>query len=123
MGRKPYDPIAEAKKIAESMGLTLELPDTTTLEAARREADSVLLYIENPNAFREAECRECRRYFATNYGSVACCSDNCRRAGLRKIGIEWNPTKTQAERWAGNIPLVVPPDALPLAKKVLELTQ
>lgn len=122
MGRKPFDPIAFVKEQAKAMGLEVDI-DLNQQDAARREADSVVLYVENPALFRETDCRQCGRHFATNYGSVAMCSDKCRRDWLRNIGIEWNPNKSQDERWAGRIPLVVPPDALPLAKAALESVQ
>ncbi len=85
----------------------------------RREADATILYIENPNKFLEKACLQCLRLFATNYAAVAMCSDNCRREWLHSRGIEWNPMKTQNERWGGRIPLVVPPHSIGVAKEVL----
>lgn len=121
MGRKKLDPLAVIAAAAKSVGM--EVPNFNQLDEARREADATILYLESPEKFREAECRQCHHYFATNYACVATCSDNCRREWLRNRGIEWSPLKTQSERWAGKIPLVVQPPALALAKLVLEQEQ
>lgn len=120
MGKK-FDPLAIVAAAAAKAGI--DVPDFSQLDEARREADSVVLYLESPEKFREACCRQCRRYFATNYAAVAMCSDKCRRDYLHNIGIEWDPKKTQSERWAGRIPLTVPPDALLVAKWALEQEQ
>lgn len=121
MGKK-FDPLAVIAAAAKQAGL--EVPDFTQLDEARREADSVVLYIESPAKFREAECRQCHRYFATNYAAVAMCSDKCRREYLHNLGIPYNPHgKTPEERWGGSIPVTVPPDALLVAKWALEQQQ
>lgn len=118
MGKK-FDPLAVIAAAAKQAGL--EIPDFSQLDEARREADSVVLYLESPERFREAECRQCHRYFATNYAAVAMCSDKCRREYLHSIGIPYNPNgKTPEQRWGGKIPLTVPPDALVAAKWALE---
>lgn len=110
--------LQEMARLAQSLGL--EQPaEFAEIEEARREADSLALYIENPSQFRETRCKECRSLFATNYSAVAFCSDNCRIRSLDRIGIVWNPTKSQNERWAGKIPLVCGSDALALAKLAL----
>ena len=90
------------------------------IETARREADALILYRENRQSFREVRCKQCYRQFAVDYQSVAMCSDKCRIAFLRNIGIEWNPLKSQSERWAGRIPLTLQPDAFALAKSLVD---
>ena len=95
----------------------VEIPESLTMRPTiRHEADSLIEYIETPHHFREKKCKQCSRHFATNYGAVAMCSDKCRIEWLRNIGIEWNPSKSQKERWApAEIPLTVPPEALALS--------
>ena len=82
------------------------------IKTTRREADATILFLEARNSFRELPCKQCHRVFAVDYQSVAMCSDKCRKLWLSNIGINWNPLKTQNERWAGRIPLTVPPEAL-----------
>lgn len=101
-----------------------EVPDAyKEIETSRREADAAILFIENRNVFREVHCKQCSRLFAVDYQSVAMCSDNCRIEFLRNLGIEWNPLKTQNERWAGRIPLTVPPAAIEVANHLQLLEQ
>jgi hypothetical protein len=101
---------ADGDEIPESLLLNLNQRDER-----RHEADSLIEFLDNRHLFDTRLCKQCQRPFATNYGSVAVCSDMCRQTWLRNIGIEWNSAKPQGERW-GQIPLVVPPDALVLAK-------
>lgn len=108
-------------KLAALLGIPVEeIRPTASAETARREADATILFLENPKGFRQATCKQCSRQFATNYGSVAMCSDQCRIQWLRNIGIEWDRTKKQEERWGRVVPLTVPPDALVLANEVLQ---
>lgn len=117
MPRRKLTPLEIIQQAAQSLGLDAPAFDTSQLDESRREADSVILYIERPDLFREAECRHCGRLFATNYSAVAMCKDSCRIAHLRSLGIEWNPAKSQEERWANRIPLVVGPNALEVVKQ------
>lgn len=122
MGRRPETLVEKMAKLAASLGV--EVPEELShLEQERREADATVLYLIEPEKFRQIQCKQCSRLFAANYGSVAMCSDKCRREWLRNIGIEWNLSKTQSERWAGRIPLVVPPDAFLLAKQIAPVPQ
>ena len=91
------------------------------IETTRREADAFILYMENRQSFREVQCKQCHNHFAVDYQSVAMCSDKCRIEFLRNIGVEWNPLKSQSERWAGRIPLTLQPDAFVLAKSLEHL--
>lgn len=115
------------------------------------EAEAVLLYFDLKGAgFVKQKCPECDRIFAYKY-TIACistrtvkkdkqeiditykkytgsfrCSNECRRASLAKIGIEWTPGRTPADRWKmngqtnGTIPIIVPPDALNAVESALQ---
>lgn len=76
-------------------------------------AEAVLLSLQQPAHFMTKKCKwsGCEEYFSTNYRAVAYCSDSHRAKALREAGIEWNPHKTASERWGGEPPLVIPPEA------------
>jgi hypothetical protein len=74
-------------------------------------AEAVLLSLQQPAHFMSKKCKYCGEYFGTNYRAVAYCSDSHRAKALRAEGIEWNPHKTAEERWGGEPPLVIPPEA------------
>src|SRR5690606_3688420 len=59
--------------------------------------------------------------FKTNYRGVGYCSDAHRARALREVGIEWNPHKTAEERWGGEPPLVIPPEAHKMLLKFAEI--
>lgn len=99
------------------------LPDDLALEA-----EAVLLYYEsNGVGFTKQTCPACKREFAYKYtikGGQFRCSNECRAAELAKIGIQWNYHKTPEARWGGEmpkgvLPLIVPPQALPLVDAAL----
>jgi hypothetical protein len=75
------------------------------------QAEAVLLSLDKPLGFVTKLCRLCGVAFETNYRSVAYCSDAHRAKALKAQGIIWNPHKTQEERWGGEPPLVIPPEA------------
>lgn len=78
-----------------------------------REAEAALAYYNEPSRFKEVTCKQCGLRFAVNRGSVAYCSDSCRRKMLADIGIEWDPNKTPEERWKPGVePFIVTPQAL-----------
>lgn len=109
--------LAKTKALLQSLGL-----DTTELEAVAKdvpedvevEADAVLLYIDtNGKHFVEKKCGYCERVFATTAPHVVGrCSNSCRAASLKEVGVVWNPYKTPKERWGRYVPQVVPPEAL-----------
>lgn len=101
----------------------IELPGLADLPESQREADTIILFLETPALFQEKNCKWCRQPFVVNYSSVAMCQDSCRIAYLHSIGIEWNPLKSQEERWAGRIPLVCGSESLALAKLALKQAQ
>ena len=98
-------------KLAETLGLDLErLHEASKEEPPSREAEAVLA---NRDAWYSKSCKGCSRRFETDFRQCAFCSDRCRKIALREQGINWDPTKTQAERWAPyEVPMIVGPDAL-----------
>ena len=74
-------------------------------------AEAVLLSLQQPAHFMSKKCKFCGEYFGTNYRAVAYCSDSHRAKALLAEGIVWNPHKTAEERWGGEPPLVIPPEA------------
>lgn len=116
----------KAERLAALFGLEAPKPPSPA-ELRRkahvsREAEAVILYVEEPAKFLERECRICHRHFAVNRSHIAFCSDDCRSVHLNDvIGLEWSPTgRTPEERWSaqtgGPEPLIVPPAALTLVK-------
>jgi len=111
-----------ADKLAALLGITdQDIIDTEVEKAVRKEevgleAEAVLYYIRKPGAFITKLCLRCEEPFATNYKYVTYCSDNCRRKALLAIGIKWDSSKRQEDRWRGEPPLVIPATALAVAK-------
>jgi len=86
------------------------------------QAEAVLAYHDTRGrGFIEKNCKwpPCQQRFAANYKSVAYCSNKCRADALADIGIDWNYSKSEEERWAGTPPLVVPPKALSVLDEIL----
>ena len=84
------------------------------------QAEAVLAYHDTRGrGFIERNCKWCDKRFAANYRSVAYCSNKCRADALDKIGIKWDHTQSEEERWAGTPPLVVPPSALSIVDDFL----
>jgi hypothetical protein len=91
-------------------------------EAIAREAEGVLLHLRRVDTLMQKECLECHLSFATNYAYAGRCSDDCIKASLHRVGIEWNPEKTPQERWNGpdvngEIPTIITPDTLAFLKR------
>jgi hypothetical protein len=86
-------------------------------------AEALLLCIQKPARFMFKNCKreECKEPFGTNYRAVGYCSDHCRARDLEKIGIQWDPTKRPEERWGGEPPLVIPPDAVKTLRRLLSV--
>lgn len=121
------------KKLAALMGTAAPLaPEKITRETAREaratkpsplyDAEAVLLFLQKPARFMVKPCKreECQEPFGTNYRGVGYCSDNCRIKELKRFGIQWDPSKTPEERWQGEAPLLIPPEAL---KVLIHLAQ
>ena len=84
------------------------------------QAEGVLLFLQKPLHFITKKCKECEEDFLTNYRSVAYCSDSHRAKALRRDGIQWTPYKKAEERWGGEPPLVIPPEA---RKRLVKMAQ
>lgn len=87
------------------------VPETS--ETISRQGEAVSLWLYEPHKFTTKLCKRCGEPFATNYRSVAYCSDPCRAHDIsEQIGVKWNYFKSEEERWGGEPPLVIPPRAL-----------
>lgn len=89
--------------------------------ASDMDAEAVLLVLRQPAAFTYKVCKrvECKEPFGTNYHSVAYCSNRCRAKDLLDLGVTWDPSKTEEERWAGEPPLMIPPAAVKVLRRLL----
>lgn len=79
------------------------------------EAESVIFYLETKGAehiWRKRVCKLCGSKFLSSYTNVSLCTNECRKNYFESKGMFWNPVgKTEAERWGGNIPRVIGPEA------------
>lgn len=115
---------AKLEAVVEEHKSTKQSPDEKTLEA-----EAVLLYFRTKGKdFVKQKCPKCDKTFAHKYyipGVQLNCTNECRRASLADIGIEWNPNKSPEERWGmsgatkGTIPLIVPPAAFEIVESKL----
>lgn len=75
-------------------------PSTATRRAdVSREAEAVLAYKANPEAFTEKNCTHCGKRFAVNRARVSNCSVECVAKELAAIGIDWDWSKPMESRW------------------------
>jgi hypothetical protein len=83
-------------------------------KAGSMDAEAVLLFLRKPAAFTFKVCKrtECGEAFGTDYHAVAYCSDRCRVKSLAAVGLQWDPTKSPEQRWGGEPPLLLPPEAV-----------
>ena len=119
----------QSKKAERSMGKLMDMlaaSGTTTeaieemktnaptgREALSRQGEAVLLFLESPAKYTAKLCKRCGEAFGTNYRAVAYCSDSCRAKTMyEQLGVKWNNFKTEEERWGGEPPLIIPPEAL-----------
>lgn len=94
-------------------------------EAISREAEAVLLHLRKTDTLIQKICLQCHLPFATNYVYVGRCSDECLKASLADLGIDWNPEKTAEERWSGRegvdanseIPAILRPETVAFLKE------
>lgn len=82
-----------------------------------RDADAVLNMLHKPASFTWRPCKraECKQTFGTDYYGNGYCSDECRITDLKAMGIRWDPTKTDEERWGGFATPRQPPQTIPPA--------
>jgi len=112
--------LAKLAKLLGDKAPQVEITKEVTREARSQkpdptyEAEAVLKMLEKPARFMQKQCgrKECGEWFGTNYRAVAYCSINCRIKSLAAIGIQWDPSKKEEERWGGEPPLIIPPAAL-----------
>lgn len=130
------------QKLAELFGLQEHVPAEPTQsytirqQNTSREAEAVLAYVDEPKKFTQRPCKWCESVFAADRGSVAYCSDDCRKHALAELGIVWDPNKDPRERWDFKLiiseskvvlsetsrePLTVPPPGLVVADLALEM--
>lgn len=88
------------------------------------EMEAVLFYIDKKGlGFQDSVCAYCNLPFSHTYLSVAYCSERCRAAKLKEIGIEYNLTgKNDHERWnaygKGWMPKIIGPAAYEAIKRL-----
>jgi len=86
---------------------------TDTKEASSRELRLVVELLHRKIELVQRDCKECSRTFACDFLYVAFCSDACRAANLyRTMGITWDSTKSERERWGGEPPSTIKPETL-----------
>jgi hypothetical protein len=110
-------------KLAAKLGINLEEhkeDNRDDQQLLRREADGVLLFLQGKVAFNVSKrCEFCEGLFLSNISAVGFCSDPCRKKSLQAIGIQWDPYKSQEERWGTTgVPLVIGPQALAVLRKL-----
>jgi hypothetical protein len=114
--KSKHDPV----KLAAILGISVEeaaakIEETATPERMQNEAEATIAYAYDVGDWLDKKCKNCNRPFATNYKYVAFCSMKCRKQDLEAIGIQWDPSKTEEQRWEGlgvQVPGVVPPAAI-----------
>lgn len=114
-------------KVAELLGIDVAevkaktAPTSDTQEVQSNEAEAALaFYSDRGKGWQQKSCKWCERTFMSQpHPSIAYCSNRCRAKSLDEIGILWHPNKSEAERWEGKVPLVVPPAVLPLLQEAL----
>lgn len=125
MGRGPDTPETKKKKAMELAAKYLELDSVEELKSQLSiestadkiwEAQSVITYFElkDKNSGYRRECEICGKTFVYMWyiEAVKCCSIQCMRKKLQKIGLDWDPNRAAGDRWGLTVPAIVPPDAL-----------
>lgn len=107
------------QRLAKLLGIEYVPPvkETPAAKVARenisREAESVIAYLDAPQAFSKRPCRVCKQVFAVNRANISCCSDTCRTELLSDIyGLDIDLSlRTPEDRWnprtGGHEPLLV----------------
>jgi hypothetical protein len=121
MANSKYDKTVAAAmavfaKAAQETGITLEnvvLPKSPydnqiEKDDFSREADGMLMSLRYPKHLGARKCDWCQLPFMTNYRSVGCCSNYCRRQDLKRaIGIDWNYQDSGKPVWGEYEPPLV----------------
>lgn len=105
--------VAQLTKMLKNLGVQ-DIPTVIPEQDADREAEAVLQFLEAPKTFCARECKRpiCHNMFSSNYRAVAYCSNACRALYLAAAGIKWDPYKNPEERWGGEPPLIIGPEAM-----------
>ena len=82
------DPTAVEKKVKAENG-----------ERVFREAETVMRSLYYPRSSSDRKCKACGRVFLSNYVYYKHCSPECLQQSLREMGLEWDPTKSESERF------------------------
>lgn len=111
--------VAQLAKMLAKLGVQ-DVPTVIPEQEPDREAEAVLQFLEAPKTFRARECKRtiCHNMFSSNYKGVAYCSNACRALDLASMGIKWDPYKDPEQRWGGEPPLIIGPEAM---QKLIEL--
>lgn len=130
MARRKLTELEKALATAKRLGVTLPnitIPNTDTEGDKALEAEAVILYFDlRGKGFEHQICPVCNQEFAYKYrmakGKMRC-SMRCRRVELEAKGIKWRPGLPLEQRWAraalkGELPLIVPPEALQAVRNV-----
>jgi hypothetical protein len=115
-GKSKHDPV----KLAAILGISVEeaaakIEATATPEKIQHEAEATLAYAYNRGHWYNKECKSCGKKFASDYQYVAYCSMPCRKQAMNAIGLGWNPSRTEDQRWEAlgvTTPGIVPPAAI-----------
>lgn len=105
----------------EEVAKTIQGQTVEDKQQVQMQGEATLLSLLSPSKFESRVCSRaaCGQYYMTNYRSQAYCSLNCVKIELNSIGIAFDPTKPPHERWGGEPPLTVPPEAIQSMKTIL----
>lgn len=83
-----------------------------TADAIDKEATLVLKSLFRPTSVVTRECKHCNQHFQTDYAYKFYCTRKCLKSALEAVGIDWDPDKTEADRWGGEPPSTIYPETL-----------
>lgn len=115
-------------KVAALLGISVEdaakhVEKTKAPDQLQNEAEAVLAYAYNVGTWYNKKCKECKSPFVADYNYIAFCSMRCRKKQMTELGLGWNPSRSEDQRWEAlgiQTPAIVTPAALS-ALKVLAL--
>lgn len=116
-----------AALVAELQGISPEEVKITlpveSIDDKMAEAEAVTQYYETRGQyFTHINCRWCGELFAYKWDrhAIKYCSVQHANEALKKLGLKWDPTREQSQRWGRTAPVVVPAAALPHLIQLLE---
>lgn len=107
------------ERLEKQTGIKVELP-AETAQDRMLEAQSVLNYFTvNDGKWKTIKCGICGLMFAYrwNIDGIKQCSVECMAEALKRIGLEWNPSREPSKRWGRYVPAVLPPSVLDIAQQ------